>query len=42
MKIILSPGFYLPFGYSQNDYPEPAKTPTRLFYFIVITIILRL
>jgi hypothetical protein len=19
-------------GYSQNDYPEPAKTPTRLFY----------
>jgi hypothetical protein len=23
----------LPFsGYSQNDYPEPAKTPTRLFY----------
>jgi hypothetical protein len=35
MKIILS--FFLMFiclfsGYSQNDYPEPAKTPTRLFY----------
>lgn len=35
MKIILS--FLLMFiclfsGYSQNDYPEPAKTPTRLFY----------
>ncbi len=35
MKIILS--FYLIFfclfsGYSQNDYPEPAKTTTRLFY----------
>jgi hypothetical protein len=35
MKIILS--FFLMFfclfsGYSQNDYPKPAKTPTRLFY----------
>jgi hypothetical protein len=35
MKIILS--FILIFfclfsGYPQNDYPEPAKTPTRLFY----------
>ena len=35
MKIILS--FLLMFiwffsGYSQNDYPEPAKTSTRLFY----------
>jgi hypothetical protein len=35
MKIILS--FFLMFiclfsGYAQNDYPEPAKTPTRLFY----------
>jgi hypothetical protein len=35
MKIILF--FFLMFicffsGYSQNDYPEPAKTPTRLFY----------
>ncbi len=35
MKIITI--FFLMFfclcsGYSQNDYPEPAKTPTRLFY----------
>jgi hypothetical protein len=34
MKIILSFSWFLfAFsGYSQNDYPEPAKTPTRLFY----------
>jgi hypothetical protein len=35
MKIILSffmISFCLFSGYSQNDYPEPAKTTTRLFY----------
>lgn len=35
MKIILTfflIFFHLFFGHSQNDYPEPAKTTTRLFY----------
>jgi hypothetical protein len=36
MKFFLFSVFICLFsGYSQNDYPEPAKTPTRLFYIQV-------